>query len=333
MKNRIDIILKLIITAAILITLLFIAVPGLSESKKSSPGMPAGISRGGAPSSAVPGAAPGARPTGARAGAGQASAGQAVKAYTASLGTVSNYIRVNGDMITEVKIDIFPDVRGKLIEHKFSVGDYVQKNSIVAMVDPSLPGQTYAKSAVYSTISGTVLSVNAQVGDTVTTNSSIITVGDLSDLQLQTFVPEKYIGNLKLGFRAEVIFAAYPNEVFTARITELNPVIDPQSRTMEIKLKMSRHDSRIKSGMYGAVKLVTEQAENVLSIPSAAVFTYYGEDTVYVIEEDRVMKRTVELGLSTVEMTEVINGLKPGEVVVTEGQNLLSDGSAVHVID
>ena len=143
---------------------------------------------------------------------------QAVEAYTASTGTVSNYIKVNGDVLTETEIELYPDAAGKVTDIGVAVGSSVKKNQVAASVDPSLPGQNYAISRVYSTISGTVLSVNVGVGDKVSTNTSIITVGDLTDLKLVTYIPEKFAGNLKTGLPAEASFVAYPGEVFRAEI-------------------------------------------------------------------------------------------------------------------
>ncbi len=342
MNKKIDIIIKLVISAAIIVTLAFLALPVLQKQgiiKTSAPAAGGYQSAGGPPQSggAPSGAPSGGKPGGsAQSGGRPAAAGvnaQAVKAYTASISTVSKYIKVNGDVLTDVEIDIYPDVSGKITNLNTYVGDYVTKDEIIASVDPSLPGQQFSISPVYSTISGTVLSINERIGDKVTSNTSIITIGDLRNLKLVTYIPEKFTGNLKTGLPAEVFFAAFPTESFNAKISEISPVIDPTSRTMEVTLQISDRTNKIKTGMFASIKLATEQAIGVVAIPAAAVFQYYGRDTVFVIKADNTVEhREISIGLESAEMVEVTGGLSAGETVVTEGQSILNEGSAVKIV-
>ena len=329
MNKKLDIIIKLIITAAIIVTLFFIALPmlksagiiGSGEQPSAAGGFP------GAPGGGFPGM-PGGGPQGGE------PAAQAVYAYVASIGTVSNYIKVNGDVVTDVEIEIYPDIAGKVIGIDTAVGAHVGKDEIIAKIDPSRPGQQYAASSVYSTISGTVLSVNVHAGDRVTTNSSIITVGDLNELKLVTYVPEKYIGTLRTGLPAEASFAAYPDRVYNVKISEISPVVDPSARTIEATLDIENYSNTVKAGMFASIKLVTEQVTGVITVPTTALTEYYGDETVFVIKDDNtVERRKVSIGLETIEMVEIKEGLSVGEAVVIEGQSLLKEGSLVRIVE
>ena len=86
--------------------------------------------------------------------------------------------------------------------------------------------------------------------------------------------------------------------------------------------------------MFASIKLVTEQAVNTIAIPATAVFSYYGRDTVFVIKEDSTVEyRVVNIGLESAETVEVTEGLAVGETVVTAGQSLLKEGSAVKIVE
>ncbi len=263
-----------------------------------------------------------------------AAATVAVEAEVSELGDVNQFIRVNGDVVSDVSVDIYPDVSGKLIERKVQLGSYVKKGDIIAVVDPSTPGVVYSKSSVVSTISGTVTAVNATVGDTVSTGSSIAEVGDLSNLSLVTYVPERYISYLKTGLTAEVTFEAFEDRVFQARVVQLNPVVDTSSRSLEIKLEILNPDSGIRAGMFASMKLITRESTNCISVLNTALSSYYEDTVVFVLnDDDTVERRVVTTGLVSDSRTEITSGLEEGEIVITQGTSSLTDGTAVRVVN
>jgi membrane fusion protein, multidrug efflux system len=334
MKNRGDFLFKAIVTGAIMVSLVLTVTAfrggggASSQSGGSAPAASRQPSAGGAAPSA------GQQPSGGQRSSGQRqSAGQAVEAYVTSLETVSNYIRVNGDIITEGEVEIFPDTSGKLISLSVSEGDRVEAGQTVALVDPSLPGQKFSQSAVYATIGGTVLSMVAHRGDKVTGNTPILTIGDLTRLKLITYVPEKFAGFVKIGLPAEVTFAAFGDRTYRAEISEVGSVINPTSRTLEVTLTLKDRGD-VKPGMFASIKLVTEQALNTVAVPAEAIFSYYGKDTVFVINsEGQAERREIVTGLTTSELVEIRSGVEPGEAVITAGQSLLKEGSPVHAVN
>ena len=319
MKNRKDFLFKTIVTAAILVSLAFLVIPALPKKAAPAENRSAAPPSGGAPE---------------RGGAGreQKIPSQAVESYVTSLETVSNYIKVNGDILTEGEIEIFPDISGKLTDISVSVGDKVAAGQPIASVDPSLPGQNYSRSTVYATIGGTVLRYNAHRGDKVTTGTSILTLGDLTRLKLVTYIPEKFAAYIKKGLPAEITFAAFGDRLYGGEISDVGTVIDPASRTLEITIKLNEMED-VKPGMFASIKLVTEQVRNVVAVPEEALFSYYGNDTVFVINsEGKAERREVAVGLRSSELVELKEGVSPGESVITAGQSLLDEGTPVHAI-
>jgi RND family efflux transporter MFP subunit len=207
------------------------------------------------------------------------------------------------------------------------------------MVDPSRPGEFYSQSPVVSTVSGTILQAPVNQGDTVSGQTVICVVGDLSALVVETFVPERFSTRIRPGLPAAVSFEAMPYESFAAQVDEVSPVLDPASRTLRIRLRFTpeppgRLDSRIRAGMFGTVNLVTDSRRNVPVIPRSAAINTYGTWIAFVVREDNtVERRSLALGLEEEAALEVVEGLAPGERVVTAGQNFLSDGDTVRIVD
>jgi len=267
-------------------------------------------------------------------GGGQKESAVAVETIMVSRQDVQKYIYVNGDVVSDVSVDIFSDVQGELTRLSVSLGSYVRKGDLLAVVDPSSPGAVYSVSEIPATISGTVTQINAHVGDKVGANSAILTLGDLDKLSILTYIPERYITYLEEGLQAEVEMAAFPDKVFQAEVVQLNPVMDNTSRSLEIKLDILNPDQRIRAGMFASMKLVTQERKNVLALPVTAVENYYDEKVVFVIKDDQtVERRPVITGLTTEEKVEILEGLSLGDQVVSQGLSLLADGSKVKVVN
>ncbi|GHV83017.1 hypothetical protein AGMMS50212_03570 [Spirochaetia bacterium] len=275
---------------------------------------------------------------GARQGAGQQMGSasrnaQSVRITPAVLGTIENSIVINGDVLAVREVSIFPVVAGKISELRLRVGDAVRQGQIVAVVDPSRPGEVYSSSPVRSTINGTILQVPYSTGDTVSAQSAIYVVGDLSSLVVETFVPERFSSSVQNGLKAEIYFDSISGETWRGTVSEVSPVLDPASRTLRIRLRFEKSDPRIRAGMFATVSLVTNAHRNVLVIPRTAMISTYGSWIVFVVNENNIAeRREISLGLESETQVEVLSGLKIGDKVVSSGQNFLSNNESVRIV-
>ena len=263
-----------------------------------------------------------------------------VRVITVGPGTIENSVVINGDVLAQNQVSIFPTVGGKLTESRFGIGDRVTRGNVVAMVDPSRPGEVYSHSPVVSTVSGTVLQAPFSIGDTVSTQSAVYVVGDLSSLRVETFVPERFVSSIRLGLRAQIRLESIPGETFLAEIDEVSPVLEPASRTLRIRLRFLDEqgrpviDSRIKAGMFATLSLVTRTRTGVPVIPRSAAIHTYGSWIVFTVDKNNIARRhEIELGIENEEQFEILGGIGIGDRVVTQGQNFLSDGDPVRIVE
>jgi len=273
-------------------------------------------------------------------GRGGQQAGTAVRVTTVTLGTIEHSVILNGDVLTSSQVSIYPTMAGKLTELYVRDGDRISRGQVIAMVDPSRPGDSYFPNPVTSTVSGVVVSVPVNTGDTLQTNSVICVVGNLGDLRVETYVPERYSVSVRRFLPAQISFEAMPGEVFPAEVDELSPVLDPASRTLRIRLRIlpgsgGRVDPRILAGMFATVSLVTNSRTDVPVIPRPALIKTYGTWIVFVVPKDSSVARRKEvvLGLEDETRVEIISGLEVGEQLVSEGQNFLTDGDPVRIVE
>jgi len=310
---------KIVTIAIVLLIVLFSVLIALNFL-----GAPNG---GSAPSDQAGGASVPARSSSSR-------AATAVRVTPVTTGTIERSVILNGEILARNQVTIYPAVNGRLVSMRFNIGDRVSRGAVVAMVDPSRPGEVYELSPVVSTVSGTVLNAPFHVGDTVTAQSGVYVVGDLSSLLVETNVPERFVASVRQGMRAVLWFEAIEGEIFHAEVREINPVLDPVSRTLRIRLGFLNPDPRIRAGMFATISLVTNSRVDVPVIQRTSVISTYGSWIVFVVDEDNIARRReITFGIDNEEYLEILTGLDLGEKVVSAGQNFLTDGDPVRIVD
>jgi multidrug efflux pump subunit AcrA (membrane-fusion protein) len=90
-------------------------------------------------------------------------------------------------------------------------------------------------------------------------------------LEIRLYVAERFISRMVLRLPCEITLDAYPGEIFQGRITELSPVVDPTSRTMEVRIGVTNTGNKLKAGMFAKVRIITETKSNIVKIPAAAL--------------------------------------------------------------
>ena len=257
-----------------------------------------------------------------------------VRVTPVSSGTIEQSVIINGEILARNQVTIFPTVGGKLSESFIAIGNRVNRGDTVAMIDPSRPGEVFSPSPVISTVSGTVLQAPFSVGDTLTTQSGIYVVGDLSSLLVETHVPERFVASVRRGMRAVLWFEAIGGELFNAEVSEISPVLDPVSRTLRIRLGFLNYDPRIRAGMFATISLITNRKTDIPVIARTSIINTYGSWIVFAVDEKNIARRKeVTLGIENEELVEILHGVELGDKIVSAGQNFLSDGDLVRIVD
>ena len=184
-----------------------------------------------------------------------------------------------------------------------------------------------------SPISGTITARNYDNGD-VFAAQPILTVQQLNPLKVIVNVSEQNFTNVKLGMPAEISLDVYENEKFTGKVTLIHPTIDPATHNFSVQISIDNRDLKVRPGMYARVSLNFGTSNNIV-IPDKAVQKQSGANDkyVYTVENGVARYHTVELGQRLGEQYEILSGINDGDVVVTDGQTRLIDGTKVEVLN
>jgi membrane fusion protein (multidrug efflux system) len=168
-------------------------------------------------------------------------------------------------------------------------------------------------------------------GAVVTAGTAIATISDTSEIKLDFPVPETILSSLAVGQPIVARAAAYPEQPFRGRIATVDPVIDPATRAVLVRAILPNPDGRLKPGMLMTVG-IESRMRTAPAIPELAAVGEGDQRFVYRVQPDGTVKRvTVKIGARDGDHVEVIDGLAPGDRIVTEGVVKLTDGMKVRL--
>jgi RND family efflux transporter MFP subunit len=185
-----------------------------------------------------------------------------------------------------------------------------------------------------SPFDGIVLERLVNPGETTHREQIVMKLGSLSTVLLAAKMSEEKMHSVQLGLQAEASFPAFPGERFEGKVVKVDPNIDPVTRTFTTFVEIKNDDFRLKPGLSGFAR-IRRSAKDVLAVPSIAILNPSGEQaSVFVVDANgRANLRKVRPGVVVDAMTEVRDGLKEGEKVVTVGQLYLNNNDKVRTTD
>jgi len=156
------------------------------------------------------------------------------------------------------------------------------------------------------------------------------TVADTSTMWMLANVVESDAPLFRVGQPIQVRVAAYPNRAFDGAITVLGAQIDPATRRLWVRSEIKDPDSLLRAGMFANFTISISAPIQATAVPNSAVVREGdGSMSVWVTtDRKRLEKRAVKIGLQQDGMTQILEGLEPGELVVTEGAVFVSNRAA-----
>ena len=176
--------------------------------------------------------------------------------------------------------------------------------------------------ALYARVAGTVVERNVLVGQEVRADapSPLLTVSNLETVWTYADVYEQDLGLVQPGAKVVVRVPAYPGEAFPGTIGHLGDVVDPVSRTVKLRCVVPNPGGRLKPEMFAKVELTSSGGVKVVTIPARAVLSDADHSRIVVASDDGLYRlRVVQVGPEINGKVRVLEGLKPGERLVTEG--------------
>ncbi len=250
------------------------------------------------------------------------------------------------EAIPDKRAVISSRIPGRVIENRLKVGTYVEKGEKLLLIESRQPGDPPPSIWLTAPVSGTIISMNTVLGAPVEPSDSLGEIADLSTIYLIATLPQSTAGKIVQGTRARIHFPLRPDKAYTGTLLKyaacgcpdpacalgqnLSTRPDNQEaanlNTAGVIFTVENPDNQLRPGMNAECSIIMEQRSAVLSVPREAIHGNPSNRHVYVKHMsipnafDRVH---VQTGMSSVERVEIVDGLFPGDEVVTRGSYAL----------
>lgn len=181
-------------------------------------------------------------------------------------------------------------------------------------------------------ISGVVSAKDVKVGQLASSQSGSVTIIDSSSFIAEISVPDKIIGKVQVGQSVQVSISALENKKVSGVIDKISPNSNSKDNSYTIKVKVDNSNGELTAGMFAKVSLPSENKNNILTVPNEAIKMENNVNYLYLAENGKVKKVSVDTGISNDKVTEINGNIKEGADVIIEGQNLLSNGDKINVV-
>ncbi len=182
---------------------------------------------------------------------------------------------------------------------------------------------------IVAPFAGRIIGRNLTRGEVVETTEKLFVVADLSEVWVRANIPEKDIPfvhsvHASGGTHAEVRVNAYSKEVFKGTITYVGDVLDPATRTMQLRLELPNPEGKLKPEMFATIRIYSESQPDRLAVPESALQRDRDRTFVFVQRNaNEYEARDVHVGESNGTLTTIHGGLEEGDQVVTQGAFVL----------
>jgi len=188
------------------------------------------------------------------------------------------------------------------------------------------------KSAIRAPFAGIVGMSKVDLGAYVAAGQELVTLDDIDKLKLDFTVPERYARFIAVGQKVGVEADALPGRTFEGQITVIDTRVDPTTRALGVRAKIGNRDHVLRPGQFVRAAVQVNARPNAIVIPEQAIVPLGDKLLVFRVIDGKAVETPVKIGLREFGRAEVVEGLKPDDVIIVAGQQKVQDGGEVAVL-
>lgn len=181
---------------------------------------------------------------------------------------------------------------------------------------------------IQSPIDGVVAGRNIEVGEMTASQDFVIV--KIDPIVVETSVSSEFVNQIAVNDEAMV---TVQNKEYTGSITLISPIGENGSNIYPVEVELSNEQNILKPGMFAEVSLEVAKAQNQIFLPKKAVLSDDEKSYVYVAENNEPKRVTVEKGFTQDGMVQILNGLKEGDQVIVKGQEYITQGATIRIVN
>lgn len=209
--------------------------------------------------------------------------------------------------------------------------DTARANLAATVAQLRIAQQALADAAIKSPFNGRISGRPAQAGVFANPGTPVARVVGVEGVYFEGDVPETEITKIVPGQRAVISSDAWGGRELSGTVQAVNPMGAEVGRLFKVRVQIDAPPSAVKPGMYARGTIVLRSVPGATVVPGSAVTQRNGKDVLFIVEGGKAKSVVVRLGLRRDPLVQVLEGVRPGQEIVVQGQSTLTDNAAVQI--
>ncbi len=239
----------------------------------------------------------------------------------ATVQAIEKTIKASGTIaaIPGSRENITSKIAGRVVEVDATLGQSKKKGDVLFVLEARQLSETPIRVPVTAPRNGKVAKLDVIKGDAVEAGASLLELADYFEVYAVARVYESQIGKINKGMAARVYSPAFKNAEMDSKVDVIGSEVNAQSRTVDVWLRVKNPMERLKINMTVNVFFLSDKEDESIVVPRSAVLGSGGEKLVFVEDGNKYLRTSVVTGIENDKWIEIVEGLAPGDVVVTQG--------------
>lgn len=194
-----------------------------------------------------------------------------------------------------------------------------------------------AMAHIRAPFNGIIDDIMVKAGELAAPGAPVVHLVNLSVMRVSARVSEAYLTSVKKGDWIELRFPTYPGDMLKARVSRLGEVIDPKTRTFMLEVELNNPGEKLKPNMLTSVRIEDFTDSEAQVVPSSILRQDFNGTFLFRVNTEdgnpKAQKIYVETGITVQDKTQIKEGLSLGDLVITKGFNLVSEGTPVKIMN
>lgn len=201
----------------------------------------------------------------------------------------------------------------------------------IAETDKKLAELALSYTRVAAPFDGRVVWREVDLGAHVGQGELLFRMMSIRPLLVRVHIPANRLGMVAKGQIVELNIDSVA-ESLSAKVELISPIVDPTTGTIKITLRIDEYPGKVRPGDFTEVRMVTDQHQNALLVSSVAIIEERGKHFLYIVENNKAIRKPVTTGFVMSDLTEIVDGIDETDSVVIKGQRTLNDNVLVEVL-
>ncbi len=253
-----------------------------------------------------------------------------VVAEKAIIGQINKIYPATSVIESNKSYDVISKTDGILNDIFFNESSFVKKGDQLFSILSTISVGEIILSAPFD---GYVGITEYKIGDKLKNGDLLLTLDNTTLMKAYLYLPEKILPQIKGPMKFNAYSKLFPDQLYTGEITNIDQRVDIDTRTLKSYALIENDTGLLRPGILMNIDIILDEIKEAILIPEKSILTSKDYSYVFVIEEDEAKLRKVIIGTSDNGTTQILEGVKLNDLVVTLGQEKLKDGSKVKLID